>query len=104
MTNNDIITYIAEHEILTDIISNVGYKETKINLQDLEQDIFLELLERNDNLLVELFNANELEYYLTRIVINNIRSKNSKYYYKYKKDDKNTIELTNTINYGEDYN
>lgn len=95
MTNNEVIQYLAQHNILMDIIKNIGYLEDEDNLKDLHQDLMLELLERNDDLLVKLYNANQLKYYLTRIVINNIRSKNSRYYYKYKKDDYLKESLTN---------
>lgn len=87
MSNQEIIERITKENILHDIIQNIGYTETKINLQDLEQDLYLELLEREDDLIQNLYTHNQLKYYLTRIVLNNIRSKNSRYFYKYKKED-----------------
>lgn len=93
MTNEEVIACIAENDILKDIIRNIGFTENKTNLQDLEQDIYLELLERDDDLLPNLYKANQLKYYLSRIVINNIRSKNSRYFYRYKKGENLKEEL-----------
>lgn len=55
-------------------------------MNDLEQDIYVELLEKDDDVIETLYNKNQLNYYLTRMVINNINSKTSRYFYKYKKD------------------
>lgn len=85
----EIIKTIAEYNILHDIIKNIGGStETKINLQDLEQDLYLELIEKGDGKLEYLYETGQLEYYLTRIVLNNIRSKTSRYYYRYKLHEK----------------
>lgn len=92
--NNDIIEYIYKNKILSNIIKNVGYKENKINLQDLEQDLYLELLNLKDDILVKLYESNNLNYYLSRLVVNNIVSKNSRYYYKYKKNNYDFLDET----------
>lgn len=91
MTNNEIIEYIARSKLLNNIITQIGKGEDPDNLKDLEQDLYIELLQKDNKLLSELYDKKQLNYYLCRAVINNIKSKNSRYYYIYKKHYNDTI-------------
>ena len=51
--------------------------------EDLIQDIYLLLLQKDDDLIVNLYNKGELGFYLLKIARNQLLSKNSPYYTKY---------------------
>ena len=51
--------------------------------EDLVQDIYVLLLEKDDNLIVNLYNKGELGFYLLKIARNQLLSANSPYYTKY---------------------
>lgn len=51
--------------------------------EDLIQDIYVLLLEKDDKLIIDLYNKGELGFYLLRIAKNQLLSANSPYYYKY---------------------
>ena len=51
--------------------------------QDLIQDIYLILLNSDENLIVTLYDKGELGFYILRISRNQLLSKNSPYYTKY---------------------
>ena len=61
--------------------------------EDLIQDIYLLLLEKDDTLIIDLHNKGELGYYLLKIARNQLLSKNSPYYTKYIKFGANSDEL-----------
>lgn len=61
--------------------------------QDLIQDIYLILLNSDENLIVSLYNKGELGFYILRISRNQLLSKNSPYYTKYIKFLANCDEL-----------
>ena len=61
--------------------------------EDLIQDIYLLLLQKDDDLIVNLYNKDELGYYLLKIARNQLLSKNSPYYTKYIKFGVNSDEL-----------
>ena len=82
---NRIIEEIARNKLVEKIIKKIGRYEDETNLQDLAQDIYVELLFTDEALLNKLYDNSQLNYYITRIVKNNIISKTSNYYYKYKK-------------------
>lgn len=68
------------------IIANIAKNTTDEDLKDLANDIYLELLEKSEDLLVGIYERGQITYYITRIVINNINSKTSRFYYIYKKN------------------
>ena len=61
--------------------------------EDLIQDIYLLLLQKDDDLIINLYNKDELGFYLLKIARNQLLSKNSPYYTKYIKFLANSDEL-----------
>ena len=61
--------------------------------EDLIQDIYVLLLEKDDKLIIDLYNKGELGFYLLKIARNQLLSVNSKYYYTYIKLGANSDEL-----------
>lgn len=60
------------------------------NLNDLAQDIYLQILE--DEKLLNLA-IDELKAYVVQIIKYSLFSSTSKYYYKYKKPNKNLVDI-----------
>ena len=61
--------------------------------EDLIQDIYLLLLQKDDDLIVNLYNKDEIGFYLLKIARNQLLSANSPYYTKYIKLGANSDEL-----------
>ena len=86
MTTNEIIEKVKRERIVEDVIQNVkNFNDTKENLEDLAQDIYLILLE--DDKIERLYNEGKLKYYIVRIVLNQVRSNTSSFFYDYKRWD-----------------
>ena len=66
--------------------------------EDLIQDLYLILLNSDENLIVTLYNKGELGFYLLKIARNQLLSVNSKYYYTYIKLKANSDDLTQAAN------
>ena len=92
MNKQEIIQEISKQKIVEEIVYNIGSKDDE-DLKDLIQDIYINLLEKEDNLIETLYNTNQLKYFIIRMVVNNIHSKNSPYYTKYKKDKINKVKI-----------
>ena len=89
----DIIAEIAETNLLRTIINNVAKNSKDEDLKDLEQDLYLELLEKDEELIEYLYENDQLNFFLTKMVTNNINSKTSRFYYNYKKHKANQISI-----------
>lgn len=61
--------------------------------EDLVQDIYILLLEKEDDFVEKLYNKGELGFWLLGVVKNQLISENSRYYYKYIKFKVITDEL-----------
>lgn len=92
------IRKIAENRIVEKLIKKIS--PTAIAKEDLVQDIYLSLLSNSEK--VESIPNNEIKYYITKIIINNIKSVNSPYYRLYVKYDLLKTELLNEIEDEED--
>ena len=92
MDKYKIIDEISKQKVVEEIVYNIGDKGDE-DLKDLIQDIYINLLEKEDNLIETLYNTNQLKFFIIRMVVNNIHSKNSPYYTKYKKDKINKVKV-----------
>ena len=69
---------------------------------DLVQDIYVLLLEKDDDLIIDLYNKGELGFYLLKIARNQLLSANSPYYTKYIKFVANPDELEKAAHISEE--
>ena len=66
--------------------------------EDLIQDIYLLLLQKDDDLIINLYNKGEIGFYLLKVARNQLLSVNSKYYYTYIKLGAQSDDLTQAAN------
>lgn len=92
MDKYKIIDEISKDKVVEEVVYNIGDRGDE-DLKDLIQDIYINLLEKEDSLIETLYNTNQLKYFIIRMVVNNIHSKNSPYYTKYKKDKINKVKI-----------
>lgn len=85
------IEKIARERVIEKLL-NIDNNDN-FDLKDLSQDLYLSLLDKDEKLLEDLYNSGELIYYIKRMIKNNIFSKTSPFYRKYKHLQKITSEL-----------
>lgn len=88
-----IINNIAKDRMVETIVANVAKDTTDEDLTDLCQDIYLALMEKDEETIEDLYTKKQLNYYVTRMVINNIDSSTSRYFYNYKKNKLKQISM-----------
>lgn len=95
-TNAQIINEIANSGLVEEIINGVSYSkfENTENLKDLTQDIYLQLLQMDNAKINELYFKKQLRFWVTRIITNNIHSKTSPYFYTYKKEQMQSVSIS----------
>ena len=98
MDKYKIIDEISKDKLVEEIVYNIGDKGDE-DLKDLIQDIYINLLEKEDDLIETFYSTNQLKFYIIRMVVNNIHSKNSPYYTKYKKDKINKVKIEEMTKY-----
>ena len=100
MTKYEVINIIAREHLVEKIVNKLlsSSKNPFDCPEDLIQDIYLLLLQKDDDLIVNLYNKDEIGFYLLKIARNQLLSKNSPYYTKYIKLGANSDDLTQAAN------
>ena len=100
MTKYEVVDIIAKEHIVERIVNKLlsSSKNPFDCPEDLIQDIYLLLLQKDDDLIVNLYNKGEIGFYLLKIARNQLLSKNSPYYTKYIKLRANSDDLTQAAN------
>ena len=100
MTKSEIIEELFKDNVVEKIVYKLlsSSKNRFDAPDDLIQDIYLLLLEKDDELIISLYNKNQLGYYLLKVARNQLLSVNSKYYYTYIKFRANSDDLTQAAN------
>ena len=100
MTKYDVVDIIAREHLVDRIVTKLlsSSKNPFDCPEDLIQEIYLLLLQKDDDLIVNLYNKDEIGFYLLKISRNQLLSKNSPYYTKYIKFRANSDDITQATN------
>ena len=100
MTKSDVLDIIAREHLVEKIVNKLlsSSKNPFDCPEDLIQEIYLLLLQKDDDLIVNLYNKDEIGYYILKVVRNQLLSVNSKYYYTYIKFRANSDDITQAAN------
>lgn len=107
MNKQSIIEYIHKQHYIEDKVLKCLKKQNdpwQYNAPDLIQDIYLSLLEKNEEYLNNLYNQKALQWFTSRMITNNIFSKTSPYHKKYRGKGEMDIESYLAIKEGKDDN
>ena len=100
MTKYEVLDIIARDHLVERIVNKLlsSSKNPFDCPEDLIQEIYLLLLQKDDDLIVNLYDKGELAYYLLKIARNQLLSVNSKYYYTYIKLGAQSDDITQAAN------
>jgi len=89
----NIVEELAKTRVVETMVENMNINDYP---DDLAQEIYLILLEYDNDKLKDIFDKKQINFFLSRIIMNQVFSKNSPFYYKYKRWDENKNELDYT--------
>lgn len=85
MSKREVVEEIARKRIIEECIRVVTGGVWRPEHKDLTQDLLLELLDMPEKKLIGIYQKGQLKYFLMRCVRNNIQSKTSRFYYRYRR-------------------
>lgn len=97
-----MLEQLAKDKVVENLCRNIGVSSNYID--DLVQEVYLIMLEYDQEKLKQIYEKGEINYWLTRIIMNQYCSNTSPFYKKYRKYydfiDDNNLELGTDIDDG----
>ena len=82
LNKNEIIALLAKQHVIEQLVQSLTQSPYK---DDLCQDLYIDLLNKADDLITGMYYRGELLYFIRRMVSNNINSTTSPFYQKYER-------------------
>lgn len=84
-TKNEIIETLAKERFVEMMIENIAHQSLSADLKDLSQMVYLILLEYDESRLQDLWEHDQMNYFIARIIVNQYRSSNSPFHTIFRK-------------------
>ena len=82
LSGRAIIALLAKQHVIEQLVQSLTQSPYK---DDLCQDLYIDLLNKDENLITGMYYRGELLYFIRRMVSNNINSTTSPFYQKYER-------------------
>ena len=82
LNKNAIIALLAKQRVIEQLVQSLTQSPYK---DDLCQDLYIDLLNKDEDLITGMYYRGELLYFIRRMVSNNINSTTSPFYQKYER-------------------
>lgn len=93
MEKYEIVAELAQNKTIEEIVGNIAKNPQDDTLKDLAQMLYEDLLLKDEEKIVQLYEDGQLQYFITRMVLNSINSKTSRYYYLFGRFNNKIQEL-----------
>lgn len=84
-TKTEIIEAIARDRMVETMVTNIAHKPMSADLEDLSQMVYLILLEYDEKRLQDLWEHNQMHFFVARIIVNQYNSVNSPFHTNFRK-------------------
>lgn len=86
---------IAEARRVEDIVSHISHRREPLpdDLKDLCQEVYLILLDYPKDKVVDMWECGDIDYFIVNVVMKQLRSDTSAFYYKYRKYNDKKLPL-----------
>ena len=80
MTRTEIVERLARERRVETMVENIARQPLDADLSDLSQMVYLILLEYDEDKLADLWEHDQIQFFIARIIINQYRSTSSPFY------------------------
>lgn len=94
MSKAEIIEEVAKAGMVEHMVQNIAHHTLDADLKDLAQMVYLILLEYDESKLQDLWENEQMGFFLARIIINQYRSSNSPFHTIYRKFRERSEDIT----------
>ena len=92
-TKGHIIETLARERRVEALVENISHHSLTADLEDLCQMVYVILLEYDESKLLDLWENNQINFFLCRIIINQYRSSNSPFHTIFRKFQERSVSI-----------
>lgn len=90
----EIIEAVAKSRLVETMVENIAHRSLTADLKDLAQMVYMILLEYDETKLQDLWENDQMRFFIARIIINQYRSSNSPFHAIFRKYQGKTEDIT----------
>ena len=94
MTKNEIVDRLARSRRVEHMVESICHHALTPDLQDLCQMVYLIILEYDEEKIADLWEHNEINFFLARIILNQYRSTRSPFHTLYRKFQERSVGIS----------
>lgn len=83
MNSREIIKELAKNSVVEKLVRKYTDFANNPYIEDLVQDIYVSLMEKENSFISDLYKKNELGFFIMKMIKNNLYSNTSPFYKKY---------------------
>lgn len=93
VTRSEIVDRIARERRVETMLTNIAKRPLDADLEDLSQMTYLTLLEFDEEKLTDLWEHNQINFFIARILLNQFRSAKSPFYGLFRRWQRREVRL-----------
>lgn len=92
-SKKEIIEALATDRVVEAMVENIAHHTLTADLKDLCQMVYIILLEYDEEKLQDLWNNDQMRFFLARVILNQYRSNNSPFYKLFRKFQERSVYM-----------
>jgi len=92
-TKVEIVEHLAKTRRVESMVENICHHSLTQDLKDLCQMVYLILLEYDEDKIQDLWEHNEINFFLARVILNQYRSSNSPFHSIFRKMQERSVSI-----------
>lgn len=93
MTKMQVITELAEKRIVEHMVASIAHQDLSPDLQDLSQMVYGILLDYEEEIIIDLWEHNQMSFFIARIILNQYRSRKSAFFNMFHKEQIKSVDI-----------
>ena len=89
----EMIARLAQERRVETMVENIAKRPLAAELKDLAQMVYLVLLEYDETKLADLWENDQINFFIARIILNQYRSSNSQFHKLYRKYERKAEDI-----------
>lgn len=93
----EIIEALAKGRMVESMVENIAHQPLSADLKDLSQMVYVILLEYDESKLQDLWENDQINFFIARIILNQYRSSNSPFHAIFRKYQERSLSIGDGI-------